>query len=329
MASKRDAPPETRTVLVLSDIHYASAAEKDRGSTEFEIIGNPVLRRLVRLYRHFIWRRDPFAHNHLLGRFIDQAQGADYVIGNGDYSCDTAFVGVCDDAAFESARMCLDELRARFGPKLRLTMGDHELGKMSLFGGRGGLRIDSWRRALEGLRLEPFWTLTVGKYVLAGVTSSLLAFPVFEVEALPHERAQWRELRREHLDAIREAFRNLEPDQRVVLFCHDPTALPFLWQDAVIQVKVNQVEATIIGHLHSRLIFWKSRMLSGMPTITILGNSIRRMSAALHEARIWRNFRVQLCPALAGIELLKDGGYLRMTLDLEGNQPVQVRLCRW
>lgn len=315
---------DLRTIAVLSDIHYASPAEKARGSVELKAISNPLLRGLVKNYRHFIWRRDPFAHNHLLTRFAESACDADFIVANGDYSCDTAFIGVSDDAAFESARLCLAELRARFGPNLRATLGDHELGKMSLFGGQGGLRLASWRRAQEGLNLEPFWVQAIGRCLLMGITSSVVALPVFESEALPDERAEWQEIRRKHMDCIRGAFASLSPDQRVLLFCHDPTALPFLWEDPVIRSKLNQLDATVIGHLHSRLFLWNSRVLSGMPTITFLGNSIRRMSAALRRARHWRPFRIQLCPALAGIELLKDGGYLRIGLDPTAEKPAEI-----
>jgi hypothetical protein len=199
---------------------------------------------------------------------------------------------------------------------------------MSLFGGRGGLRIDSLHRAQRELGLEPFWQLPIGNYLLVGVTSSLLALPVFEVETLAAERDAWRQHRSEHLDLIRNAFAALHPAQRVILFCHDPTALPFLWHDDQIRRRTPQIESTIIGHLHSPLLLWKSKLLSGMPTIRFLGNSIRRMSAALHEARLWRHFRVTLCPALAGIELLKDGGYYRILLDPAGHHPLRFQLCR-
>src|SRR5438477_5105146 len=156
------------TVLVVSDIHYASDAEKERGMTEFQVIRNPALRLLVRIYRHCIWRRDPFAHNDLLDRFIAAGAGADWVVANGDYSCDTAFVGLSDSPSFESARICLQKLRAGFGVKVAFTVGDHELGKTSLFGARGGLRFASWQR-LRDLELEPFWRRETGPYLLLGI----------------------------------------------------------------------------------------------------------------------------------------------------------------
>ena len=58
-----------------------------------------------------------------------------------------------------------------------------------------------------------------------------------------------------------------------------------------------------------------------MPPIRFLGHTVQRMSTALNEARYWRPFHVRLCPALAGIELLKDGGYCTLELDPEARQP--------
>ena len=85
----------------------------------------------------------------------------------------------------------------------------------------------------------------------------------------------------------------------------------------------DQIEQTIIGHLHSPLILWKSRVLSGMPILRFLGHSVQRFSTALREARHWKPFKVRLCPSLAGIELLKDGGYYSMELDDSGSVPAR------
>jgi hypothetical protein len=314
---------QPKTVLILSDIHYACDAERQRRGHETRVIPNPLLRCAVKAYRHYVWLRDPFAHNHLLDEFLDRANSPDWVVTNGDYSCDTEFVGVCDDAAFESARQCLGKLRERFGVKLRSTIGDHELGKMSLFGGKGGLRLASWLRATAELALQPLWQLEIGNTVLIGVTSPLLAFPVYQPEALTAERAEWRQLREAHLQEIRSAFARLRPAQRILLFCHDPTALPYLQQEEAVRGKLAQIEQTIIGHLHSSFYFRQSQLLAGMPAIGFLGNSIRRMSQALNDARCWRDFKVRLCPALAGIELRKDGGFFEVHLDEACSQPPQ------
>ena len=316
----------TCTLGILSDIHYAAAAEQARGH-DFELreIRNPLVRALARFYRHHIWLREPLRKNHLLDQFLERGAAFDYVIANGDYSCNSAFVGLSDDAACQSARECLGKLRQRFGANLRANYGDHELGKITMFGGNGGMRLASWRRAREELGLEPFWRLEIGSYVLLGFVSSLVALPVFQPDMLPAERPEWERLRAEHLAEIRRAFDALQPGQRVLLFCHDPTALPFLWREESVRAKLPQIEQTIIGHLHSNLVLWKSRLLAGMPPIRFLGHTVRRLSTALSEARYWRPFHVRLCPALAGIELLKDGGYCTLELDPEARHPARFR----
>src|SRR3989442_10520546 len=62
-----------RTLAILSDIHFASAAERARGNFYLSAISNPARRLAIRLYRHYFWQRDPFAHNHLLDEFLTQA----------------------------------------------------------------------------------------------------------------------------------------------------------------------------------------------------------------------------------------------------------------
>jgi len=54
-----------------------------------------------------------------------------------------------------------------------------------------------------------------------------------------------------------------------------------------------------------------------------LGNTVRRLTSALHEAHHWWPFHVRLCPALSGIELLNDGGYYTMELDPAAKVPAQ------
>lgn len=340
-------------LAILSDVHYAAAAEQVAGDDyEIQALPNPCLRLLVRGYRRYIWLRHPLRHNGQLDRFLAEVGPVDYVIANGDYSCNVAAVGVGDEAAFQSARECLDRLRARFGDRLLANLGDHELGKLRLMGRRGGMRLASWRRATQpllsvanpsprladmnsslataadaepGLGLRSFWRLELGNYVLVNVVSTLAALPVFERDMLPAERPAWEKLREAHLAEVRAAFTALEPRQRVLLFCHDPTALPFLWRDDAIREKLPQLEQTIIGHLHSNLFLRMSRFLSGMPVLNFLGGSVRKLSTALHQARDWRPFRVRLCPSLAGIELLKDGGYLTVDLDAEARRPARFQ----
>jgi calcineurin-like phosphoesterase family protein len=317
------------TIGIVSDIHYASAAEKARGDDcGFAGITSPFQLMLARFYRHFLWLRHPMGQNHLLDEFLQRMDSPDYVVANGDYSCNSAFVGVSDDAACRSARECLEKLRIKFGANFQATFGDHELGKLSFMGGQGGMRLASWHRARSELGLQPFWQVELGNYVLIGVASSLLALPVYEPDALATELAGWHELRAQHFADIRRAFAELKPGQRVLLFCHDPTALPFLWHDETVRNKLPQVEQTVIGHLHSNLVFWKGRLLAGMPMIPFLGHTTKRLSAALREARHWRPFNVRLCPSLAGIELLKDGGFYTAELDADARQRARFQFHR-
>ena len=305
---------DTETVLILSDPHYASAAERERVNFEINGIDNPFTRLLIILWRRIIWLRDPFAHNYLLDRFLERAGELNLVIANGDYSCDSAFVGLSDAAARRSAEECLGKLRERFHEKLLTVIGDHELGKSSLAGNRGGLRLESWRVTTEDLRIPPAWERRIGDHVLIGVTSSLIALEVFEADALPEEVREWHRLRAEHLEHVRVIFERVQSTDRITLFCHDPTALPFLATESFVQKKLGQIERTIIGHLHTPLVIWKARLLAGFPPIHFLGRGIRRISRGLNRARGWKQFRPLLCPSLSGSQLLKDGGYYEMKL---------------
>jgi len=313
-------------IAVVSDIHYAGPREQAEGDDyETRVIENRLLRLLLGLYRKHVWLRYPLRQNGQLDRFLTAVHEVDYAIANGDYSCNTAAVGLSDDAAMESAQACIGKLRSRFGDRLRINFGDHELGKLRLLGTRGGLRLKSWERATTELGLPPFWRLDLGNHVLFNCVSTLVALPTFERDMLPAERAAWFKLRAEHLAEVRAAFASLRPDQRLLFFCHDPTALPFLAQDEVIRSKLPQIEHTIIGHLHSNLYLRLGQLLSGMPVIRFSGHSVERMSAALNQARHWKPFRVRLCPSLAGIELLNDGGFYTIELEAEASQPARFQ----
>lgn len=319
----------TYQVAILSDIHYAGALEQTRGNDyEFRDLKNPCARLFIRYYRRYVWVRDPFRQNHLLDEFIRRVGTPDLVVANGDYSCDTAFIGVSDDASLASAQECLGKLRDKFAPRFEATFGDHELGKLSFFGDWGGMRLASWLRAKKDLSLKPLWRAELGNYVLLGVTSTLLALPVFENDMLPEECTRWEQLREEHFADVRREFAALKSGQRVLLFCHDPSALPFLWHDETVRKALPQIEQTVIGHLHSPLVFWKSRLLAGMPPIRFLGHTVKRLSTTLSAGRHWRPFNVRLCPSLAGIELKKTGGFYTVELDADARQPARFQLHR-
>jgi predicted MPP superfamily phosphohydrolase len=317
-------------IAVISDIHYAGVEEQERIANFYvrQRIKNPTARITARLYHHFIWLREHGCHNHMLDRFLAAVGPVDLVVANGDYTCNVAQVGVSDDAAFASAEECLGKLRARFGEKFRATLGDHDLGKTGMFTGTGSMTLASWRSATEGLGIEPFWRVQFGKYVLLGITSSLVALPLFKMDLAAGDAEAWERLRISHLEKIRDAFAGLKPQERVILFCHDPSALPYLWREETVREKLSQLEQTIIGHLHTNLVLRTGRVLAGFPTISFLGKGVRRISAALGEAKLWKPFRVRLCPAPMGIQLLKDGGWLFAELDADAAAPARFEFHR-
>ena len=310
-------------IAIISDIHYACAAEAARRDTILDPIHPRWRRKMVHAYRYWLWMRDAFAHNHLLDRFLAETVEADLCVANGDFSCDSAYLGLVDDAAFQSATECLAKLRSVFGDRFHATFGDHEIGKKMLAADVGGLRLASYHRAERELMMRPLWRAEVGRYVLVGITSTLVAMPVYEQEALAEEIPEWRSLRENHMQGIRKIFSDLEPGQRVILFCHDPTALPFLWHDETIREKLPQIERTVIGHLHSESMLWQSRLLAGLPVINFLGHTPRRLSSALREARHWKPFKILLCPSPPGMQFFKDGGYYLAHLDPEAQSPVR------
>jgi hypothetical protein len=313
-------------LLVVSDIHYAGPREQCRHGYEERIATHPLQAAFIRLYRNNIWLRDPLGHNHFLDWLFELCGEPDLVVANGDYSCDSGFVGLADDAALESAEICLRRLRQRFGRRLHLTLGDHELGKKSLVGGVGGLRLESFHRCRERLGLKPFWRIERGAHVLIGVTSTLLALDAMLPESLPGEHEQWRDLASQHRREIAGAFERLRQGQRVILFCHDPTALPFLARIPTVRANWGRIAQTVLGHLHSNFIFNTAHRLAGIPAVNFAGVTLRRITNALRRAREWEPFKPVLCPSPTGIEALRDGGFLTVELPEDGSKPLDWRL---
>ena len=294
--------PGDVTVAILSDIHYAGPAERARGEDyEFRIIANPLLRAVARAYRHLIWMRHPLEQGRQLDRFLAEVPPVDYLVANGDYSCDSGFVGVSDPAAFQSAQECLGKLRAKFGDRAWFTLGDHELGKLPLFGGKGGMRLASWHCATKQLGLQPFWKFSVGRYLLMGVSSPLIC-PARE----PAGRVAGRMAGMAADCARRTSLKSAPPStpcSRNSACCCSATTrrrCRFCAREESVRRRLPQVEQTILGHLHTRLILWKSRLLSGIPPIRFLGRNVSRFTSALHEAHHWWPFRcgfARHCPA--------------------------------
>lgn len=311
-------------LTVFSDIHFAGAEEQQRRGFESRVIRNPALRLLARGWRDWFWLRDPLEHGHRLDQLIGANPDPDLVVANGDFTVDTAFVGVSDNAALASASEALARLRTAYGDRLLATIGDHELGKTSLFGGAGGLRLESWRRCESALGLTPVWRRDFGPWSLIGIASTPVAFPVYAPDATAGERPEWAAIHSDLLTRVDTLLEELGPERRWLLFVHDPSALPFLRRLPAVERRLPQLALTVIGHLHTPSIFALANRLAGLPEIAWLGTTVRRHSAALREARVWRDFHTVLCPSPTGIQLLKDGGWLDLELDPDGREPIRV-----
>ena len=161
----------TCTLGILSDIHYAGAAEQARGQ-DFELrgIANPAGPRL----------RRPLSPFHLAARAVAQEPSPRPVRGTGRRL----------RLRHRQRRLLLQlglrrperrcRLRERAGmpgkappassaPACAPITATMSWARFTMFGGNGGMRLASWRRAQEDLALTPFWQLEIGRYVLLGV----------------------------------------------------------------------------------------------------------------------------------------------------------------
>ena len=312
-------------ILIVSDIHYACDREKARVDFRTAGISNPLTRFLVGTWSDWLWEGDPFARNDAFERFLARDFYADLVVANGDYTADTAFIGIADSAAHESALHVMTQLEQRFGKQLKGIIGDHELGKISPDGGRGGMRLDALHASHNLPAVSSQWSQHTERLSLIGVNSTLIALPVLERDMLPSEKQDWLRHSAEHIDWIRSTFENLPSEQRIVLFCHDPTALPYLHRIPEIRKRLHQIQHTVIGHLHSDWILNTANQLTWFPRIHQLGAGVQRVSQGLNESRCWRDFNLLFCPALDGIRWHKGASLI---LDINPLNPRQSKVTR-
>lgn len=313
-------------ILVITDIHYACDLERARGDYESRTVANPLLKFLLKQYRYFLWRRDPFGWNHYVERFIERAGEADLIIGNGDYCCDSAFIGVADDPSMTSAKQCVGKLRDAFGDRFIGIIGDHDIGKKSMFGGFGGMHLKSWDRCLGELNLNAFFQVEFGRHVLIGLNSTLIGLPSNLADCSPADLSAWELKRNAHLETLRVTLGKLRKDQRLLFFMHDPSALPHLAKLDWVKEHFPRLDGTFVGHLHSEVIIKISQVLAGMPRIHGLGHTALKMSTALQKAREWRPFKVQLVPAPGGIQVCRRGGFGEILIPVNGQNPVGFKV---
>ena len=318
-------------IVILSDIHYASKKEQNEGENEIHKMRNPVLKLIAFIFRHFFWMRHPYAHNNKLFQFLTVAPDADLVVACGDFSCDSANIGASYPPVKESITDAIYFIQERFKDNFLPIHGDHDIGKMSLFGGNGGLRLESWQFLQEKLNFRPVWHRQIGSWRLIGICSTLLMLPILKKEILSGELSRWEKLRTNYLRELNTHLLMTTSEDKIILFCHDPTALPYLAELPSIQHLLNRkrIVLTIIGHLHTEIILKISYLLAGMPHIKFLGNSVSKMSFALRQAKIWKQFNVLLCPSLSGCQWLKDGGWLELDLSEDKNFTLIRHYLKW
>ncbi|MDA7915997.1 metallophosphoesterase [Verrucomicrobia bacterium] len=310
-------------ILILSDIHYACDAEKARGDFRTKGITNPITRFIVGRWSDWLWEGDPFEKNEAFHRFLDRDYNVDLVVANGDYSADSAFIGIADDAAHESAQFVMAKLENKFGDRLISTIGDHELGKISPDGGRGNMAIAGLHRSHALPTVATQWKKQHDNLVIIGVNATLIALPALARDMLPEEVAEWQHHRKEHIDWINSTFDALGSDEQVILFCHDPTALPYLHEMKSVRNRLTQIEHTVIGHLHSQWILTTAGYISGFPIINFLGAGVQRVSHGLNQAKCWKDFNLLFCPALDGIKWHKGASVL---LDIDAKDPERKKV---
>lgn len=305
-------------LAVISDIHVLGPAELALANASFdELRAEPhALKRRWRrgLYRvrrrlwngHLEWRHTAFL------RALDEvdAFGPEWVIANGDYGGDFGGVGLSHAATFDSAALVLDQIRRRFPERSRFVFGDHDLGKYSTVLREGGIRLRSLEAGEQHLGIPSFWHEVDEGYHLIGVNSSLFTLDLFLPEALAEEVPEWQRRRTSHIEQVVGAFEALPRGDRVILFCHDPSALTALSQMPAIRRCLPQVALTVIGHLHSPTLLafarYGARLSKWKPQYPVA----RIVASGLEGVRNWAPFNPVVCPSTFGTGHHVAGGLL-------------------
>lgn len=302
--------------VIFSDVHYAGPAETRRGLSEDKIKAPLYQKAFVSLYRNFLWLADPVFHAKRIHPLITRINklSPDEIIYLGDLSMDTGFVGISDHASFESAEEFINLCHSELSSPIRWVMGDHELGKTSIIGKIGGPRFESMSKWTDALNMPIHWSSKWNHWKLICLCSTLAAYPVYSPEFLPSELKAWEAARQNHLSWIKDTFGNISKEERVIIFCHDPSALGYVSEIKEVREKMSQIAVTWVGHMHTSAVAQAAQILSGVPEVCSFGHSIRRFTVALNRAKIWRDFNMKLCPSPSGSELFRDGGFYEMTL---------------
>lgn len=313
-------------LAVISDIHMVGPAELALANESYEYLRqhpSPVARAVrSSLYRvrrrfwngHLKWRQTAFL------RALDEVaeQRPDWLIANGDYGGDFGGTGLSNGATLDSARVVVDTIRSRFPERSRFIFGDHDLGKYSTVLREGGIRLHSLDVGERQLRISSFWHEVDECYHLIGVNSSLFTLDLFLPEALAEEIPEWQRRRAAHIEQVTRAFSELPSRGRVILFCHDPSALAVLSRIPVIARRLHQVELTVVGHLHSPTLLRLSRYAAQLSNLSPRYPVARIVATGLAGVKTWSKFNPVVCPSTFGTGHHVAGGILLLTRNADG-----------
>ena len=324
-------------IAVISDFHVMGPRERASAQASYEALRddpNPMRRRwrsgLHRVRRRF-WNAHPEWREEAFLKALAQVQqyDPDWVVANGDYGGDHGGVGVSDECTFESASGVIRAIRRRFRGRCRFIFGDHDLGKYSTLLRGGGIRLRSLELGEEHLGIPSFWHERDGEFHLIGINSSLFTLDQFLPEALAHEIPEWEKRRKRHHAEVSEAFSRLPPDARVLLFCHDPSALHVLSGLPEVRGRLGQIERTIIGHLHSPGLLRLARLVPRAPSRWRPRYPVARIIAhGLAGVGSWAQFNPVVCPSTFGTGHHIRGGLLFIEIDRLGRMTVRRRSVR-
>lgn len=305
-------------IAVISDIHVLGPGEhendRDIRAALSHGIGWPRA-----MWRHFLhaarmrfWNWIPESRYACFLKALEEIQGfhPDWVIANGDYGGDARGVGLSDDATYESAAGVITLIREVFPDRCHFIFGDHDIGKYSTAMRQGGIRLASLDVGEQRLGIRSFWHEKVDGVHLIGVNSSLITLDHFLPEALTEEISEWQERRRRHEELVTEAFTLPAGSDRIILFCHDPSALGVLIRNPVICAQQSRIELTVLGHLHEPRLLALAQRLPRLPDWRPRYPVARIITEGIRSAKTWKLFNPIVCPSPFGTGNHLSGGVL-------------------
>ncbi len=305
-------------IAVISDIHVLGPGEheKERAVREDMALGlgrsRAAWRRFLHSMRMRFWNWVPESRYACFLKALQEIQDyhPDWVVANGDYGGDARGVGLSDESTYESAAGVITLMREIFSDRCRFNFGDHDIGKYNTALREGGIRLASLDLGEQKLGIRSFWHEQVDHLHLIGVNSSLITLDYFLPEALSEEIPEWKNRRRAHEEELIAAFSSLTGSDRVILFCHDPSALGILIQNPVIRENHARIELTVLGHLHEPRLLNLVQRLPKLPNWKPRYPVARIITEGIRSAKTWKYFNPIVCPSPFGTGNHLSGGLL-------------------